>query len=45
MGEIFFALQKIFSLEFIEKLKHTETPYGEGHSTELIIQKLKLIID
>jgi UDP-hydrolysing UDP-N-acetyl-D-glucosamine 2-epimerase len=42
--EITCAIQKLTSTDFFEKLKNTKTPHGKGHSTELIIQKLKQII-
>lgn len=41
--EISNAIKKIKSPQFLLCLDKTETPYGNGNSTQLIIEKLKLI--
>lgn len=40
---ISFAINKIGSSQFLMNLDKTETPYGNGNSTHLIIEKLNLI--
>jgi GDP/UDP-N,N'-diacetylbacillosamine 2-epimerase (hydrolysing) len=43
--EISLALEKIYSEEFKSVLNETETPYGDGNSTERIIQKIKHLLN